>query len=132
MTPYLLDQLGRAARRDLTARVRGDLGLSMRELWVIAVVDEGDTDTKAVADRLGLDRDAVADLAKGLEERKLVERVGKHGVTPTKAGRRALARANLAARTVTTSVLGALDAQGRADLHGLLARAYAGLPHDDG
>jgi DNA-binding MarR family transcriptional regulator len=131
MTPYLLDQVGRAARSDLQSRMKNDLGISLRELWVLGVVDEGDTDTKAGAERLDLDRDAVGDLARALADRKLVERVGKHGLAPTKAGRRALSRARLAAGTVTGSVLGPLDPEERAQLHGLLARAYASLTHDD-
>lgn len=131
MTPYLLDQIGRAARRDLQARVKNDLGLSLRELWVIAVAAEGETEAKMVAQRLGLDRDTVADLVRALAERKLVERIGKHGVGPTKAGGRALHRANLAAQTVTTSVLGALEPEDRRRLHDLVAVAYASLVHED-
>src|SRR3954449_13214411 len=134
--PFMLKRLGFLAR-DISVTTYGELGLGPYPHAVLAVLAEGSKETQgAIADALGYDRGQLVGLLDELEERGLVERRRdpadrrRHIVAFTDAGRSALDDLRACATRVEEELLAPLNAEERAQLHGLLLRlAEEHLPH---
>jgi DNA-binding MarR family transcriptional regulator len=98
--------------------------------------DHGGMTQQAYAAALQMDRTNLVDLLNELEGSGLVARTQsaedrrRHVVELTKAGGRRVAEAEAALAAVEEEVLGALSAEERAALYGLLQRATAGTMVD--
>ena len=127
-TPFLLKRLGTVAR-ERAATAYSQVGLGPYHHAVLAVLAEGSRETQgAIADALGYDRGQLVGLLDELEEHGLVERRRdpsdrrRHLVALTPAGEHALETLRACAARVEEALLGALDADERTQLHGLLLK----------
>ena len=133
---FLLKRLGGAAREESFAAYEA-MGLHPYHYAVLAVLDEGERETQgAIADALGYDRGQLVGLLDELEEAGLVERRRdpadrrRQIVQMTPAGRKTLGKLRALSTRLDDEFFAALDADERAQLHGLLLRlAEAHLPH---
>jgi DNA-binding MarR family transcriptional regulator len=128
----LLDHLGRRVRLRAEG-VLAPLGLRPRHLVALTVLRErGACAQQALAAILDLDGTNVVGLLNELEAENLVERRRspedrrRHRVELTDVGAERLAKAERALAAVEEEVLGALDADQRDTLYGLLQQAAAG------
>jgi len=127
-TAFLLKRLGFAARDQALKRYE-ETGLHPYHHAVLAALDERSRETQgAIADALGYDRGQLVGLLDDLEERGLVERKRdpadrrRHIVRMTPAGKRTLVKLRALARKLEDDLLQPLDAEERAQLHGLMLR----------
>jgi DNA-binding MarR family transcriptional regulator len=131
-TAPLLDHLARVTRSRAESAL-GPLGLRPRHLVALTVLrDHGGMTQQAYATALQMDRTNLVGLLNELEGPGLVARTRsaedrrRHVVELTEAGARRVADAEAALAAVEDEVLGALSAEERASLYGLLQRATAG------
>jgi DNA-binding MarR family transcriptional regulator len=121
----LLTRLARSAYRLVDEQ---KLGMRLKEFVMLSYLGEGTTQ-RELSDVMGIDANMVVLLLNGLEERGFAVRERdrddrrRHIVRSTPAGRKALVRAEHAVESVTDEALGALDAEERAVLRALLAKA---------
>ncbi len=121
----LLTRLARSAYRLVDEQ---KLGMRLKEFVMLSYLGEGTTQ-RELSDVMGIDANMVVLLLNGLEERGFAVRERdrddrrRHIVRSTPAGRKALVRAERAVEGVTDEALGALDAEERAVLRALLAKA---------
>jgi DNA-binding MarR family transcriptional regulator len=123
----LLTRLSRVVYRRASEAV---LGMSLKEYMALNNLrDQHNVTQQALGDSLHLDANNCVLLLNVLEAGHLAERRRdrtdrrRHIVELTPAGRLAVARADRALESVEDEVLGALSADERATLHGLLLRA---------
>jgi DNA-binding MarR family transcriptional regulator len=123
LLPRLAKQVMRRSRPE-------QLGLDLRLVMALSyLADHDDTPQQELADTLCMDAKNVVLLLNELEDRELLirrrdsEDRRRHRVHITPAGRGALLRAGHAMEEVENQVLQALDAEERATLWRLLARA---------
>lgn len=109
------------------------LGMHMRLLMALSFLrDHANAPQQELAEALCMDANNVVLLLNELEDLGYVARKRdpddrrRHRVQLTDKGRRAQTRAELAQETIEDEVLGALDAEERATLWRLLARALRG------
>ncbi|MFI6600459.1 MarR family winged helix-turn-helix transcriptional regulator [Nonomuraea sp. NPDC050536] len=131
-TPYLLSQVGKAARGRVAARLAQD-GRRMWHMRILHALASSPTAQRDLSPRLGIDP---SDVAKALEELAgwgEVERARDPGdrrrviVQITEAGSESLARMREQVHEVREQLLAPLDAAERDILHGLLRRVHAAL-----
>lgn len=129
---YLLSLLGRQARAVAAEAVAGQ-GLKLGQVAALAVLAElGPASQRQIGVRLGKDPSDVVALVDELEAAGLVRRDRdpvdgrRHRVTPTRAGRGALRRAENALAAAGSEFLGALTDRQAADLSALAARVARG------
>jgi DNA-binding MarR family transcriptional regulator len=127
-TLFLLKRLGMNAK-EKSINAYDEAGLHPYHHAILAVLDEGSQETQgAIADALGYDRGQLVGLLDDLEERGLVERKRdpadrrRHIVRMTPAGKRTLVKLRALARKLEDDLLQPLDAEERAQLHGLMLR----------
>ncbi len=123
LLPRLAKQVARRSRPE-------QLGLDLRLVMALSyLADHDDTPQQELADTLCMDAKNVVLLLNELEDREFLirrrdsEDRRRHRVHITPAGREALLRAGHAMEDVENQVLQALDADERATLWRLLARA---------
>jgi MarR family transcriptional regulator, lower aerobic nicotinate degradation pathway regulator len=133
---FLLKRLGGSAKEESMAAYEA-MGLHPYHYAVLAVLDEGERETQgAIADALGYDRGQLVGLLDELEDAGLVERRRdpadrrRQIVQMTPAGRKTLGKLRALSTRLDDGFFAALDADERAQLHGLLLRlAEEHLPH---
>jgi len=133
---FLLKRLGGTAKEESFAAYEA-MGLHPYHYAVLAVLDEGERETQgAIADALGYDRGQLVGLLDELEEAGLVERRRdpadrrRQIVQMTPAGRKTLGKLRALSTRLDDEFFAPLDADERAQLHGLLLRlAEEHLPH---
>ena len=128
----LLDHLSRVARREADGAPDPD-GLRPRHLVAMTLLrDHGAASQQALAEALRLDPSNLVGLLNDLESRGLVTRRRdpddrrRHNVELAPAGQTTLHAAERRLAAVENKVLGALSADERCTLHGLLIRAAGG------
>jgi MarR family transcriptional regulator, lower aerobic nicotinate degradation pathway regulator len=128
----LLNLLARVARRS-AEQALAPLGLRPRHVVLLTILrDHGSLTQGALGDALRLDPANVVGLLNELEERGLLRRRRdpddrrRHIVELSGAGRSTLEQADGALESVQDELLEDLDADERATLHALLARAAEG------
>jgi DNA-binding MarR family transcriptional regulator len=108
----------------------GELGMTLKQYAMLNYLRDFDGTTQsALTDAMGLDANTVVLLLNALEDRGFAVRERdpgdrrRHIVRITPAGTKALVRGDRAVEAVTDDALGLLDAEERAALGGLLAKA---------
>jgi DNA-binding MarR family transcriptional regulator len=132
LLPRLAKQILRRGNEEL-------LGMPPKLMLALSYLqDTGGTPQQELGDGLGIDANMTVLLLNELEDRGYVERRRdpadrrRHRVHVTPDGRAALERTEPARRAIEEEILGALNAEERAQLAGLLSRAVAGLERRDG
>jgi DNA-binding MarR family transcriptional regulator len=130
-TAFLLKRVGMLAK-ERTMEAYEAIGASPYHYSVLAVLEEGARDTQAkIADALGYDRSWLVGLLDELEEQGLIERKRdpedrrRHLVSLNPAGKKRLAELRAISKRVEDELLASLDAEQRAQLHGLLSQLAA-------
>ena len=135
-TLFLLKRLGMTAKEKSLAGF-DEAGLHPYHHAILAVLDEGQRETQgAIADALGYDKGQLVGLLDELEEGGLVVRQRDQAdrrrqiVQMTPAGRKTLGKLRALSTRLDAEFFAPLDADERAQLHGLLLRlAEEHLPH---
>lgn len=132
LLPRLAKQILRRGNEEL-------LGMPPKLMLALSYLqDTGGTRQTELGDALGLDANMMVLVLNELEDRGYVERRRdpsdrrRHRVHVTRKGRAALQRTEPARRRIEEEILGALNAQERAQLAALLSQAVAGLERRDG
>jgi DNA-binding MarR family transcriptional regulator len=132
----LLTQLSRVVYRRATEDL---IGMKLKQLIALDHLRQNHGCLQqALGQTLMLDANNCVILLNDLDEHGFVERRRdpedrrRHLVEITAAGERALALAEAKLESLEDQVLGGLDADERAALHDLLAKALAGAPEDEG
>jgi DNA-binding MarR family transcriptional regulator len=127
-TIFLLKRLGDLVKERAVAEFVA-AGCNPYQHAVLTLLDEGAADTQAqIADALGFDRSALVGMLDELEEQGLIERRRdpndrrRHVVSMTATGKRTLARRRAIFGGIESDFLAPLDADERAQLHGLLLK----------
>ncbi len=131
----LLTQLSRVVYRRATEDL---IGMKLKQLIALDHLRQNHGCLQqALGQTLMLDPNNCVILLNDLDEHGYVERRRdpedrrRHLVEITPAGEKALARAEMKLETLEDEVLGGLDADERAQLHDLLAKALAGAPEEE-
>lgn len=132
LLPRLAKQILRRGNEEL-------LGMPPKLMLALSYLqDTGGTRQTELGDALGLDANMMVLVLNELEDRGYVERRRdpsdrrRHRVHVTRKGRAALQRTEPARRKIEEEILGALNAQERAQLAALLSQAVAGLERREG
>jgi DNA-binding MarR family transcriptional regulator len=123
----LLTRLARSVYRHVD---EDELGMRLKQYVMLSYLGESDgTTQRQLGDVMGIDANMVVLLLNALEERGFAVRERdredrrRHIVRITPSGRKALVKAERALESVTDEALGRLDADERATLRTLLAKA---------
>jgi DNA-binding MarR family transcriptional regulator len=135
-SPSAMILLPRLAKQVMRRAHPGELGIDLRLLMALSFVGDHDGEPQQeLVDALCMDAKNVVLLLNELEDtgyvvrRRDPEDRRRHRVQITEAGREALARAREGMDAIEDEVLQALDADQRATLLNLLARALQGVEH---
>jgi DNA-binding MarR family transcriptional regulator len=131
LLPRLAKQIWRRSNEEL-------LGMPPKLMLALSYLrDRGGGPQQELGEALGMDANMVVLLLNELEDRGYVERRRdpedrrRHRVEITAEGQAALDRTAPGRRAIEEEILGALTAEERATLAGLLSRAVYGLEHPD-
>jgi DNA-binding MarR family transcriptional regulator len=127
-TIFLLKRLGDLVKERAVPELVA-AGCNPYQHAVLALLGEGAADTQAqIADALGFDRSALVGVLDDLEEQGLIERQRdpndrrRHVVSMTADGKRTLSQRRALLGRIEGDFLAPLDADERAQLHGLLLK----------
>ena len=130
---HMLHRAGQCAESIFTAEVKID-GLTPRQLAVLMTIAESEGLSQTdIVERTSIDRSTIADIAKRLKQKGLLQRkrtkedTRTYAVRLTNEGRRALRSAEPLAKRVDQRVLGALEGKRRDEFMTALAAIVRSL-----